>query len=62
MIVDALHQGNVEAVPVVFPTRTRPAAAGTVDVVGLLEAFDFVGGDQDISCREPDAARGFSDR
>ena len=46
-IQNAFHQCDVKAIPVVSSRRTGPSASGTVDVMGLLESFDFRGGDQD---------------
>ncbi len=62
VIMEAFLQVDVKAVPVILSRCAGPSAAGPVDLVGLLEAFYFVGGDHDVSGGEPDAALGVRDR
>ena len=58
---DAFEQGEVEGLPVVFGRRARPRAAGAADVVGFLEAVDFLGCDHDVRRSQPHAARRVGD-
>ena len=61
-IEDAFHQRDVKAVPVVSSGRTGPAAARTVDIMGLLEALDFCCGDHDVGGGELRPLGRFGDR